>query len=112
VPYIRRNEKGEITELNDSAKEEDDQWLEETDPEVMIFLEQSESADHTMLSLSNTDHEMVRVIEDLIDLLMEKQVFTYTELPAAVQEKLSTRKQLRKDINSLNGLIDDDDTIF
>jgi hypothetical protein len=43
---------------------------------------------------------------------MERQIFIFTELPEAVQAKLNARKQLRKDMNSLENLINDDDAIF
>lgn len=112
MPYIHRNKKGEIISLHDSPKVKSDQWLEVTDSEVFDFLKQSESSNHAVESLINSDHEMVRVIEDLIDLLMKKDIFNYTDLPEAVQIKLNDRKKLRKDANSLSGLIDEDDTIF
>jgi hypothetical protein len=112
MPYISRNGQGEIVELHDSPIENGDQWMEANNPEVLAFLKRIERTDQVKHILTSTDHDMLRVVEDLIDLLMEKQMFTYTELPEAVQLKLNARKQLRKDMNMLGGLINDDDTIF
>lgn len=112
MPYVSRNKKNEIVELHDSVIKKEDQWVDGSDQEVVEFLKKVERTDQFKRILVNTDPGMVRVVEDLIDLLMEKQVLTYTELPEAVQSKLVTRKQLRKDMNSLQGLISDDDTIF
>jgi len=67
---------------------------------------------HIKDSLTGSDSDMVRVIEDLIDLLIQKQVFVYTELPEAVQKKLHTRRKLRDEINPLESLINESDEIF
>lgn len=109
MPYISRNEKGEIIAIHDSPVKEDTQWLESSDSEVVSFLQRIQDAKQ---ALTSTDNEMVRVVEDLIDLLMERQIFIFTELPEPVQAKLNARKQLRQDMNSLEGLINEDDAIF
>lgn len=112
MPYVSRNAAGIIIELHDSPPAADSQWLAAADPEVMSFLRRMAESEQVKRTLSSTDYEMARVIEDLVDLLIEKQVFIFTELPPAVQEKLGTRKRLRKDMQSLNNLISEDDDIF
>ncbi|MFW5443692.1 MAG: hypothetical protein ACKE51_05220 [Methylococcaceae bacterium] len=112
MPYISRNEKGEIIEIHDSPVSNNDQWLEANHPDILTYLSGVEKTDQAMKALTNTDVEMVRVVEDVIDLLMKKQIFIFTELPEAVQTKLNARKQLREDMNSLGNLINDDDAIF
>lgn len=112
MPYVSRNATGVIIELHDSPQVADSQWLGITDPEVIDFLQSVKTSEQAKRTLSSTDYEMVRVVEDLVDLLIEKQIFIFTELPPAVQEKLGARKQLRKDMRSLNNLIDEDDAIF
>lgn len=109
MPYISRNEKGEIIEIHDSPVDEGDTWLEANDPVLIAFLKGIETTDQAKKALTTTDNEMGRVVEDVIDLLMKKQIFIFTELPEAVQIKLNERKQLRQDINSLENLINDDD---
>lgn len=112
MPYVKRDEKGKVIELYDTPKAEDEEWLEINSPEIVTFIKTIKTAEDARQSLTDTDTEMVRVVEDLIDLLMERQIFTYTELPEAVQIKLNARKQLRADMGSLEGLISDDDAIF
>jgi len=112
MPYVVRNSAGAITEIHDSPSASDSQWLESTDPEMINFLQRMKMSEQVNRTLSSTDYEMVRVIEDLVDLLIEKKIFIFTELPPAVQEKLGARKQLRKDMRSLNNLINEDDDIF
>lgn len=112
MPYVKQNEKGEIIELHDSPGEECEQWLEASSPEIINFLKRIETTEQAKKALTSTDNEMVRVVEDLIDMLMERQIFIFTELPEPVQAKLNARRQLRKNINSLEDLINDDDAIF
>jgi len=113
MPYVNRNKNGDIIEVFDELSVNANQWLELSDPELIEFVGKSSvSKEHVKEMLSSTDSEMVRVVEDLIDVLLEKQVFTFTELPEIVQNKLITRKQLREDINGLENLIIDDELIF
>jgi len=100
-------------EIFDEVSPNASEWVELSDPEVTEFVEKSlASKEHVKEILSSTDSDMLRVVEDLIDILLDKQVFTFTELPEVVQNKLITRKKLRKDINSLENLIIDDELII
>ena len=51
---------------------------------------------------------MIRAIEDVIDLLISKNVICITDLPAAVQSRLMERRSLRHSLNALN-LIGEDE---
>jgi len=55
-------------------------------PEVQRYLEV------VMKQLSSQDTETIRVIEDLVDLLIEKKLILLTDLPVAAQKKLSERR--------------------
>lgn len=112
MPYIRRDEKGKIVEIHNSPIDREMEWTETNSSELITFLKQIETTDQAKNALTSSDGEMLRVVEDVIDLLMKKQIFIFTELPEAVQVKLNERRQLRKDMNSLEGLIDEDDAIF
>ncbi len=112
MPYVTRNNKGEIVTIHQNKNDENAQWLEQNDSEITVFINNTVSPNKVKKALTGSDNEMARVIEDLVDLLMEKQIFVYTELPEAVQAKLNVRKQLRQDMSSLENLIDEDDAIF
>jgi len=112
MPYVNRSEEGEIIQLLDAPSSENSEWLELASPEIVAFLQKPTSASRIKEALSGSDSEMIRVIEDLVDLLMEKQVFIFTELPEAAQSKLNARKKLRQDNNALENLIIEDDNIL
>ena len=63
--------------------------------------------------LSSSDGELIRVLEDLIDLLISNGTIRMTDLPSKALEKLNERKQVRKKLdNSLNLINDDEDSII
>jgi hypothetical protein len=112
MPYVSRNDAGEITGLHHSPQEAEAEWLEGDNPQIHQFLNSGAPTEQPRFSLSNSDSDMIRVIEDLVELLIFKNVFTFTELPEAVQRKLGSRKQWRQDLGMLTNLIGKDDTIF
>jgi hypothetical protein len=93
--YIRRNEQGEIAEIDFSPGPD----LEEIilfDPQLKRFLTDSPHSESLIKSvLDQLDLDMVRVIEDLVDVLIEKEILLFTDLPQAVQNKLLFKKSIR-----------------
>ena len=112
MPYVSRDKNNAIIELHNSPPEPDSQWLEINNPEILDFLAKIKTSKQARSTLSATDKEMVRVIEDVIDLLIAKHLCLFTDLPEVVQTKLGARKQIRKDMQSLDNLIGDDEDIF
>jgi len=56
---------------------------------------------------SALDTDFIRVLEDLIDTLIEKGVLRLTDLPASAQVKLNERKDFRRRLNHDLNLLDD-----
>ena len=104
---IERNEAGAIVAIRNSA------WIEGVEPaslldeEVLAFLRASGELDALAQLLALSDNAIVRVLEDLIDLLIDKKLILFTELPAAAQEKLSGRKRIRQQLGSGDLMVDD-----
>ena len=59
--------------------------------------------------LSASDADLVRVLEDLIDVLISNGTIRLTDLPPKALEKLMSRKQARRKLNTSLNLINDDD---
>ncbi|WOJ95023.1 hypothetical protein R0135_07595 [Congregibacter variabilis] len=104
--YVQRDAKGEICAVSENAQPGFDQELPPGDPELRRFME-SVVADG---ELARTDLEFVRVLEDVLDLLMDKNILLFTELPEKAQAKILERQALRRGDNPLD-LIDDDQRI-
>jgi hypothetical protein len=57
--------------------------------------------------LAESDQALIRVVEDVVDTLIRKDLLHFTDLPEAAQAKLLERRVLRRSANALNLLQDD-----
>ena len=80
--------------------------LEDNNPEIREFLSSDLNSVFAVL-----DTEFFRVLEDLIDTLIEKNVIHHTDLPVAAQQKLLTRKGFRQHVQKGLQLLGNDDPI-
>jgi len=70
------------------------------------------SEEGVRLALQESDAEVARITEDLVHLLVKKNVILFTELPEVVQEKLISREKLRSKLQtSISPIISEDETI-
>ena len=100
-----------IAKVTDAAFDQVHAAQAPNDPELRAFL-QDAGNDQARGRLSESDLEMVRVIEDLVDELIGKNVFNFTDLPRIAQKKLLNRRQLRRNLSVLTNLVGDADDIF
>ena len=110
MPFIRRNASGTVDSLH-RRDEGGCEFLPDDHPDVRAFLGAgSPSHDENFATL---DADFIRVIEDVIDTLISKNVINITDLPVGAQTKLFGRKGYReraaKDALKLFG--DDETTI-
>jgi hypothetical protein len=95
MPYARRNAAGEIDSLHRSAQPGSD-LLPDEHPDVQAFVGNRGGATQDFTRL---DADFVRVIEDVIDTLIVKNVINITELPEQAQAKLFARKSFRERVS-------------
>jgi len=79
MPYITRDSDGRINGLSEEGDASLGEKLELTDPAVQEYLEGARN------QLSSTDADTIRVIEDLVDVLIQKKLILLTDLPAPAQ---------------------------
>ena len=70
-------------------------------------IEQGASNNTPEKSLSESDADMARVMEDLIDVLIHRGVIQFTDLPEAAQAKLLHRRKTRAQISQSLQLLPD-----
>ena len=58
-----------------------------------------------------SDLGLVRVIEDLIEVLIENKVIMFTDFPEGAQKKLLDRRGLRKEFDMVEDLFGDGEEI-
>ena len=102
--YVQRDAAGQIVSLSRLAsKYQPEQCLAES-PDVIAFLQKLSPRN---AALQESDLSLIRALEDLIDVLIRKEVLRLTDLPDSVQTKLLSRRRLRGSVRSLSLLGDD-----
>ncbi|WP_151704456.1 tryptophan synthase subunit beta like protein [Nitrincola alkalilacustris] len=107
--YIRRDSTGAIIAVSSVQAIDFTEEIASDSPELVLFLNQYSQAIPEQQALIKSDTELVRVVEDLIELLTDKGVIQFTDLPSAAQKKLMTRQSLRSKVNGLKLFSDDND---
>jgi hypothetical protein len=105
--YVERDNDGNIIALHDKPENGADEQKSITDKEIIEFLSRSTDSEPWMELLSLSDLGTVRILEDLIDLLIRKNIILFTELPEAAQAKINERKQIRQKLDTDQLTVDD-----
>ncbi len=115
MPYVQRNQQGEIVALTAEPIRPDDQQLGLDSPEVLQFLAGSNSMsdkNKQYFELLAQDLQQIRILEDLIDLLTAKGVILFSELPSAAQQKILNKKNTREQLDQSNDIIVQDEALL
>ncbi len=117
MPYVLRGPDGKIDAIFQSPREGANEEIQADDPEVMAFLSLGVAETELEMRqarerLKSSDLELVRVFEDLIEILIDKGVILITDLPDAAQEKLMERHRLREKLVFLYELPDGESDVI
>ncbi len=92
MPFVKRDTSGAIQAVCASPDGECHEEVPADDPSLAVFLA---SLQPEQAAIADTDQGFVRVLEDVIDLLIERDVFQLQDLPQDARDKLQRRKALR-----------------
>ncbi len=106
--YVERDANGAVVAVHAEPTPDAHEELPLGHPDLIEFLAQGDASDEVRQRLFASDFDMARITEDLIQTLIDKGVFNFTDLPDNAQEKLRQRRVLRGQLGSLSDLIDDD----
>lgn len=106
--YVRRDEQGAVQSL---SLVQDDWHAEALSTQSDALKDFSQRIAALSNPMQASDLGLARVLEDLIDLLVDKQLLRYTDLPQEACSKLQARRQMRGSIRSLK-LIGDEDGLI
>ena len=98
--YIKRDDGGHIAIVSRDETAECREYLAPDSPELLTFLLDTEASPEAV-RFKASDLAFVRVLEDVIELLMDKGVISFMELPEAAQQKVMERQTLRRRLNGL-----------
>lgn len=105
--YVTRNAQGSIASIARSPQGHDEA-LDEQHPDIQAFLSSAQPAPQ----FSEIDADFIRVIEDVVDTLIAKNVIRLTDLPIAAQKKMTHRQNKRSQIVGALNLLGTDNEIL
>lgn len=98
MPYVLRDKNGKIERASVRALA-GGELLPHHHPEVVAYLksrnQNPKEVEDAMEELRRTDGEMSRAIEDLIMVLLKKNVIKLSDMPRPVQDRMALRTKLR-----------------
>jgi hypothetical protein len=105
--YIERNEDGTIKAIHQQPCGKAVEQKTLMDEEVLAFLGADGKLESWIHLLSLSDVSVIRIIEDLIDVLVKKNIIMLTDLPQEARNKLNERKKVRARMEGDQLLVDD-----
>jgi hypothetical protein len=109
MTYVYKNSEGEVVAASAANLGKGWVFMEDNAKEYLEFLENSlgEAA-----PFRESDIQLARVLEDLISMLIDRNLIRFTDFPEAAQKRLNDRQSMRKK-SQLSKLIDENlDIIF
>lgn len=114
MPYVIRDAEGKIVQVFDEPVTGAAEQLAPEDAELRAF-----QAEHTAQTvealrrqLAQSDAGMARLVEDLIDVLINKSVIKFTDLPPAAGAKYLERLSTRERMHAVKNIIVDANDII
>jgi hypothetical protein len=107
MPYVGRDQNGNIIAVSTNSSPLATELMAEDSLELHGYLAQLSPP--AVDALARSDQDLIRVVEDIIDTLIEKNVIRFTDLPEAAQHKLVHRRSLRRSKIALDLLGEDED---
>ena len=98
MPYIIRDESGKVSKASARILV-GGELVAHNHPEVIDFLKKRGQdpiqVEIALAELRRTDNEMARAVEDVIMVLLKKNLFKMTDLPKPVQDRMAFRVKQR-----------------
>lgn len=109
MPYVVRDKNGCVISVIATPGSSDGGRLDAPDDTVRDIMESDTATKELQEVLVASDLSFVRVLEDLISVLLDKEILMLTDLPEAAQEKILERKHIRRKISDLSRLVADEE---
>ena len=96
MPFVHRDASGAILAVSQSKSAECNEQISSDDPALVKFLAGLHS--DVVNRLRSSDQGFIRVLEDVVDLLVEKELIRLADLPQDARDKIQQRKALRREL--------------
>lgn len=96
--YVLRDDNHQVCAVSDKPLSNEWEQAAMDDESLKLFLQNNPQISTGIMESSDAD--FIRVLEDVIDLLIDKQIIQFTEFPDVVQAKLLNRRRYRESLRS------------
>jgi hypothetical protein len=103
--YVQRDEAGRLLRVESAPFEGMSGMLAVESEELERWLNAQEEVRRRLDDLQSSDREMIRVLEDVVGLLVERDIIRFTDLPEKARVKLDERAVARAEIEALRDLV-------
>jgi len=111
MPFVHRDGDGKILAVYEDQLEGTEE-VAANDPALAAFIQKNIPAAAQNDEWAQSDLALSRVMEDLVDILIEKKVINFSDFPKGAQEKLLSRRGFRKEFSYVENLFGDDEDGF
>lgn len=94
--YAERDKEGRIVAIRKHKESGREDLTPVSEQELQEFLASDHEPGTYEALLEDADKKMIRVLDDLIEVLVRNNVIMLTDLPEEAREKLGTRKDVRR----------------
>lgn len=114
MPYVIRDADGKIVQVFEQPVTGKSEAVSADSADYKQFVDEhsAHSAEALRQKLSASDSGMARLVEDLVDVLINKGVIKFTDLPAAAGTKYLERQTARERLHAYKNLIVDEKDII
>ncbi len=111
MPFVHKDAQGKILAVY-TEQVEGTVEIAPNDPALTDFIQKNiPSAGAADDDWAQSDLGLVRVIEDLIEVLIDKKLIMFTDFPEGAQRRLLDRRGLRKEFDLVEDLFGDGEEI-
>ena len=111
MPYVKRNLAGEVAAAFAERQSDATEFVAEDADDLRPLVGDRTAGLDPRRTLTDSDLDLIRVIEDLVAVLLHKNIIQPTDLPQHARVKLLQRRRLRGEMDRLAGLVVEDETI-
>ena len=114
MPYVIRDADGKIVQVFEQPVSGESEQISTESEDYRRYVDDhaAHSAEELRRQLAASDMGMVRLVEDLVDVLIGKGVIKFTDLPSAAGEKYLERQSARQRLHTYTNLIVDEKDII
>lgn len=109
MPYVKRDASGRIIALFAQPAGDETEEVAQHDAGLARFLVDARLVRSVLMDWVESDLAMARVVEDLIELLIENGTIRFDQLPPGAQRKLVQRNGLRREQRYVDSLFAEKD---